>query len=214
MAKLHFYFSAMNAGKSTLLLQSSHNYIERGMDTLIFSPAIDDRYGRGKVTTRIGLQADAITLGRDDDVLQITSQAVSANVKIRCVLVDEAQFLTKSQVYGLTEIVDQLAIPVLAYGLRADFKGEPFEGSQYLMAWSDQIIELKTICHCGRKAIMNMRVDEAGVAVREGAQIQIGGNESYVATCRKHYKLGEGRAITSMVPNLNSKHKNTEKTEC
>ena len=195
MAKLHFYYSAMNAGKSTLLLQSSHNYNERGMQTLIFSPAIDDRYGKGKVTTRIGLQSHAVALSETCSVWSLTEQAVSKNPNIRCVLVDEAQFLNRQQVHELTLIVDELGIPVLAYGLRGDFQGELFEGSQYLLAWADQLIELKTICHCGRKATMNLRVNEQGQAVKSGEQIQIGGNESYVATCRRHFRLGQAKSV-------------------
>ena len=200
MAKLHFYYSAMNAGKSTLLLQSSHNYNERGMQTLIFSPAIDTRFGAGKVTTRIGLQANATTLAKTDSVLALTKQAMAQSDAIRCVLVDEAQFLTRQQVHELTLIVDELGIPVLAYGLRGDFQGELFEGSQYLLAWADQLIELKTICHCGRKATMNLRVDQQGRAVKQGEQVQIGGNESYVATCRQHFRIGLGRPASSVPP--------------
>ena len=180
----------MNAGKSTTLLQSSHNYNERGMNTLLFTPAVDDRYGPGKITTRIGLQADAATFFKDTDLYQeVIDKKKSENIK--CVLIDEAQFLTKDQVQQLCSIVDEVDIPVLAYGLRSDFQGEPFEGSQYLLAWADLLIELKTICHCGRKANMNLRIDGNGLAITTGEQIQIGGNESYVATCRRHFKLGQ-----------------------
>ena len=201
MAKLHFYYSAMNAGKSTTLLQSSHNYIESGMQTMLFTPFIDDRYGRGKITTRIGLQADAATFSKNSDLYQQVKEQMSHN-PIQCVLVDEAQFLSKQQVAQLCCIVDELHIPVLTYGLRSDFRGEPFEGSQYLLAWADLLIELKTICHCGRKASMNLRIDAHGQAIATGEQIQIGGNESYIATCRRHFKLGqatrnqEGHEIT------------------
>lgn len=188
MAKLYFYYSAMNAGKSTILLQSSYNYKERGMETLLFTPSIDTRYGENKISSRIGLQANAISFGNDDNLYEYTLQKQVANDKLRCVLVDEAQFLSKIQVEQLTDIVDKLDIPVLAYGLRSDFRGEPFPGSQYLLVWADNIVEVKTICHCGRKATMNMRVDAEGRAVKEGAQVHIGGNEQYVAMCRKHFK--------------------------
>lgn len=189
MAKLYFYYSAMNAGKSTIMLQSSYNYQERGMDTLMFTPVIDNRYGKNKVHSRIGLSADAVSFDKNDDLLAHTKSALEKNTKIKCVLIDEAQFLNKQQVYQLTQIVDELNLPVLAYGLRSDFLGEPFEGSQYLLVWADNLVEVKTICHCGRKAIMNMRVDAAGNPIKEGAQVQIGGNESYVSTCRKHFGL-------------------------
>lgn len=205
MAKLHFYYSAMNAGKSTTLLQSSHNYRERGMDTMVFVPAIDDRYGVGKVTTRIGLQADAITIMRDHDIFKHVSDSVRENENIKCILLDEAQFLTKAQVQQLALITEELGVPVLAYGIRTDFQGELFPGSRYLLAWADQLIELKTICHCGRKAIMNMRVDENGDVIREGEQVCIGGNERYIATCRKHFRLGEGFRIEAQeAPELNN----------
>lgn len=187
MAKLHFYFSAMNAGKSTTLLQSSHNYNERGMRTVIFAPATDDRYGIGKVSTRIGLQSEAIILRSDDDVYAAVVRLQQSDQAVHCVLIDEAQFLTKAQVLQLTFIVDRLSIPVLAYGLRTDFRGEPFPGSLYLLAWADNLIELKTICHCGKKAGYNMRIDADGVPVKHGEQVQIGGNESYMSTCRAHF---------------------------
>lgn len=188
MAKLYFYYSAMNAGKSTILLQSSYNYQERGMETLLFTPAVDTRYGQDKISSRIGLHSNAISFDNKVDLYEYTREKKQHNVKLQCVLVDEAQFLTKAQVYQLTEIVDKLDIPVLTYGLRSDFRGEPFEGSQYLLILADNLVEIKTICHCGRKATMNMRVDEQGKAVKSGEQIQIGGNESYVAMCRKHFK--------------------------
>lgn len=191
MAKLYFYYSAMNAGKSTTLLQSSYNYQERGMNTLLFTPAIDTRFGTGKVHSRIGLHAEAIPFDNKLNLLDYVTTARNKIPNLKCVLVDEAQFLTKDQVMQLTDIVDDLNIPVLAYGLRSDFLGEPFEGSRYLLSWSDELVELKTICHCGRKALMNMRVDENNHAVRSGAQIEIGGNERYIATCRRHFKSGE-----------------------
>jgi len=189
LAKLHFYYSAMNAGKSTTLLQSSYNYNERGMDTLLFTPVVDDRYGVGKITTRIGLQNDAITIDKTFDIFKFVEKQITDNPNIHCVLIDEAQFLTKEQVTQLTFICDFLNIPVLTYGIRSDFRGEPFEGSLYLLTWADNIIELKTICHCGKKAIMNLRINENGEVITQGEQVEIGGNEKYIATCRKHFRL-------------------------
>ena len=192
MAKLHFYYSAMNAGKTTTLLQSSYNYQERGMETILFTPAIDDRYEKGKIHSRIGLESDAAIFDDSFNLFDHADQILKQpNNKVKCVLVDEAHFLSKEQVMQLTDIIDTYGIPVLAYGLRSDFLGEPFAGSQYLLAWSEDIIEIKTICHCGRKATMNMRVDENGQAVSEGNQVEIGGNDRYISTCRKHYKLGD-----------------------
>jgi len=196
MAKLYFYYSAMNAGKTTTLLQSAHNYHERGMRTLILTPRLDDRYGEGVVASRIGLKANGRIFERGDDLLAMTNSDLAANGALNCVLVDEAQFLSKSQVWQLTEIVDVLNIPVLAYGLRTDFRGELFEGSQYLLAWADSFTEIKTICHTGRKATMVVRVDEHGRAVTQGPQVEIGGNERYVSVSRAEFKKitsGEGR---------------------
>lgn len=188
MAKLYFYYSAMNAGKSTILLQSSHNYKERGMETLLFTPAIDTRYGQDKISSRIGLNSNAVSFDTNANLFEYTKEKCQQIDNLRCVLVDEAQFLTKQQVEQLTDIVDKLDIPVLTYGLRSDFQGEAFPGSQYLLIWADNLVEIKTICHCGRKATMNMRVDADGHPVKTGEQIQIGGNERYVAMCRKHFK--------------------------
>ncbi|MFJ1267710.1 thymidine kinase [Legionella lytica] len=185
MAKLYFYFAAMNAGKSTVLLQSSYNYHERGMQTLLFTPAIDDRYQSGIVHSRIGLSEEALVFNATDDLHQMVN---NFQQKYACVLIDEAQFLTRDQVYQLTEITDKLGIPVLAYGLRTDFRGELFEGSQYLLAWADELVEIKTICHCGRKATMILRVNEQGEAITEGEQVLIGGNNLYSSTCRQHFK--------------------------
>lgn len=193
MAKLHFYYSAMNAGKSTTLLQSSYNYNERGMDTLLFIPRIDNRYGYSKVASRIGLEAEAISIDDGFDLHQYAAQAVAANSNLKCVLLDEAQFLTKTQVQQLSVITDVLNIPVLAYGLRTDFMGEPFEGSKYLLALADVLVEIKTICWCGKKATMNVRIDESGKVLREGEQIEIGGNERYVAVCRHHFREGKAK---------------------
>ena len=189
MAKLYFYYAAMNAGKSTVLLQSSHNYRERGMQTLLFTPMIDTRHQVGTIHSRIGLSQPAILFQPHDNLYEIVSDHGQDGTKYACVLVDEAQFLTRSQVDELTHIADDLSIPVLAYGLRTDFQGELFPGSQFLLAWADELIEIKTICHCGRKATMNMRINEHGEAIQEGEQVFIGGNESYVSICRKHFRL-------------------------
>lgn len=196
MAKLYFYYSAMNAGKTTTLLQSAHNYHERGMRTLIYTPRLDNRHGEGVVASRIGLKADGRIFERDDDLLGMTRTDLAAHGVLNCVLVDEAQFLSKAQVWQLTEIVDALNVPVLAYGLRTDFRGELFEGSQYLLAWADSFTEIKTICHTGRKATMVVRVDEHGRAVTQGPQVEIGGNDRYVSVSRAEFKKitsGEGR---------------------
>jgi thymidine kinase len=187
MAKLYFYYSSMNAGKSTALLQSSYNYRERGMQTLVLAPELDNRYGSGKVTSRIGIESEALTFRPDDNLFEIVERRV-ADEPLHCVLIDEAQFLTKDQVFQLGEVTDNLNVPVLAYGLRTDFQGEPFEGSKYLLAWSDNLKELKAICHCGTKATMVVRLDERGKAITEGSQIEIGGNDRYVSMCRKHFR--------------------------
>lgn len=187
MAKLYFYYSAMNAGKSTVLLQSAYNYKERGMESLLLSPAIANRDGENKISSRIGLNAEAVFFHSDFDLYQYVKKVKQDVPKLNCILIDEAQFLKKHQVMQLTRIVDTLDIPVLAYGLRSDFIGEPFEGSIYLLVWADNIIEIKTICHCARKATMNARIDEHGNVVKKGSQIQIGGNESYISMCRKHF---------------------------
>lgn len=188
MAKLYFYYSTMNAGKTTTLLQSAYNYHERGMRTLILTPRLDNRAGEGIVASRIGLKANALTFTGGDDLAAIVRQTLAAKGKIDCVLVDESQFLSKAQVWQLTDVVDSLKIPVLAYGLRTDFRGELFEGSQYLLAWADNLIELKTICHSGKKANMVVRVDENGRAVTEGPQVEVGGNERYVSVSRPEFK--------------------------
>ena len=196
MAKLYFYYSAMNAGKTTTLLQSAYNYHERGMRTLILTPQLDDRHGAGVVASRIGLKASGRMVDRDDDLLGIARDDIGARGALHCVLVDEAQFLTRVQVWQLSDIVDQLHIPVLAYGLRTDFRGELFEGSRYLLAWADNLIEIKTICHTGKKATMVVRVDDHGRAVTDGPQVEIGGNERYVSVSRAEFKkivAGDGR---------------------
>lgn len=188
MAKLYFYYSTMNAGKTTLLLQSAYNYIERGMRPLLISPAIDTRAGQGRIRSRIGLEQPALAVGADDDLYEHVERALEDG-NIHCVLTDEAQFFSRDQIYQLTEVVDRLKIPVLAFGLRTDFRGELFEGSRYLLAWADELKELKTICHSGSKATMVVRVDENGYAVTDGAQVEIGGNDRYVPVSRAEFKL-------------------------
>ena len=184
MAKLHFNYSAMNAGKSTALLQANHNYMERGMQTILFTAGIDDRAGRGVIKSRIGIDTQAIAFEKSDDLAKIV-RAQKGEHAIGCVLIDEAQFLTRKQVRQLTDLVDQDDIPVLTYGLRTDFRGETFEGSQYLLAWADEIREIKAICSCGKKATMNARVNDDGEIEKDGVQIEIGGNERYISFCRK-----------------------------
>ncbi|MFC5578948.1 thymidine kinase [Lysobacter niabensis] len=188
MAKLYFYYSAMNAGKTTTLLQSAHNYHERGMRVLILTPRLDDRAGSGTVASRIGLKATGHAFTPADDLERLVRDDIAANGRLDCVLVDEAQFLAKPQVWQLSEVVDALHVPVLCYGLRTDFRGELFEGSQYLLAWADELNEIKTICHSGRKATMTVRVDDAGHAVQQGPQVEIGGNERYVSVSRAEFK--------------------------
>ena len=205
MAKLYFYFSAMNAGKTTTLLQSAYNYRERGMRVLILTPRLDDRAGAGNVASRIGLQAAGIEFERGADLQALIAADIAAHGVLHCVLVDEAQFLSKPQVWQLSEIVDALKIPVLCYGLRTDFRGELFEGSQYLLAWADELSEIKTICHSGKKATMNLRVDANGRAVQDGPQVEIGGNERYISVSRAEFKKvmrGEGTIEPMQVPLL------------
>ncbi len=186
MAKLYFYYAAMNAGKSTNLLQAAYNYEERGMRVLLYTPSVDDRFGVGKITSRIGLSREATAFGPEDDLYVSTRAEDEAN-PLACVLVDEAQFCTPAQVMQLTLICDRLDVPVLAYGLRTDFRGEPFDGSKYLMAWAEEVVEIKTICGSGKKATMNARVNERGEQVTEGAQVSIGHN--YVSMSRKEFDL-------------------------
>ncbi|MEI6240911.1 MAG: thymidine kinase [Planctomycetia bacterium] len=188
MAQLYFYYSAMNAGKSTTLLQSAHNYEERGMQTLLYTPAIDTRAGTPKIHSRIGIACDAIAFGKDYDFFEAVGRRHQAG-PVHCVLIDEAQFLTPQQVLQLTLVCDRLSIPVLCYGIRTDFRGEPFEGSKYLLAWADNIVEIKTICRSGKKATMNARLDAHGNQVTEGAQIDIG--HHYEAMSRKEFRLDE-----------------------
>ena len=186
MAKLYFNYAAMNAGKSTTLLQSAFNYRERGMNTFQFTAEIDDRGSKGAIASRIGLKQDAELFNGSTDLFDVVA-AANRKSQIDCVFLDEAQFLTSDQVRQLAKIVDDLDIPVLCYGLRTDFTGALFEGSAALMALADEIRELKTICHCGRKATMNLRVDANGKAVTAGDTIEIGGNDRYTPLCRKHF---------------------------
>ena len=203
MAKLYFYYSAMNAGKSTVLLQASYNYRERGMNTLILLPEIDTRFRKGKVTSRIGLEAEALTFNTADN-LHSVAEKQHARHPLHCVLVDEAQFLTKQQVRQLSEVCDRLDIPVMTYGLRTDFQGNLFEGSEQLLAWADILSEIKTICHCGRKATMVLRIGANGKAIKDGRQIQIGGNEKYVSVCRLHFKEGMSQRTDDELPLLDA----------
>ncbi|RHW75265.1 thymidine kinase [Colwellia sp. RSH04] len=187
MAQLYFYYSSMNAGKSTHLLQSSYNYQERGLTTAIYTAKIDDRFAQGKVASRLGIDADAFLFDDNSNLFnQITEKHQSK--KLDCVLIDEAQFLSKEQVKQLTDVVDILHIPVLAYGIRTDFLGQTFSGSAALLAWADKLIELKTICHCGRKANFVIRRDANGQPVKGGEQVEVGGNERYEPLCRAHFK--------------------------
>ena len=193
MAKLYFYYSSMNAGKSTTLLQADFNYRERGMETMLWTASLDDRYGQGYVTSRIGLKADADKFDPETDLWAAIS-AEHSERPLACVLIDEAQFLSPEQVMQLARVTDEAGIPVLCYGLRTDFAAELFPGSAALLGLADNLVELKAVCHCGRKSTMNLRVDEAGRAVIDGAQTEIGGNDRYVAMCRKHFM--EARNLT------------------
>lgn len=186
MAKLYFSYAAMNAGKSTILLQASHNYRERGMNTMLLTAKLDDRVGKGRIGSRIGLEAAATVFDADSDMTGLVA-AEHARDKLACVMVDEAQFLTDAQVWQLAAIADDMGIPVMCYGLRTDFQGNLFPGSARLLALADVMREIRTICHCGRKATMVVRQDETGTVIREGAQIEIGGNERYISLCRHHW---------------------------
>ncbi|WP_113907239.1 thymidine kinase [Aliidiomarina celeris] len=186
MAALYFTYSAMNAGKSTSLLQVAHNYEERDQQVLLLTPAFDNRAGVGKIHSRLGIDREARIFARNDDLFALIGNSAQQQ-RIDCVLMDEAQFLSAEQVWQLTRVVDELNIPVMCYGLRTDAFGQAFEGSAVLLAVADKLSEMKTICHCGRKAIMSLRVDEHGNAVKHGEQIAIGGNERYISCCRKHW---------------------------
>ncbi len=186
MAKLYFYYSSMNAGKSTTLLQADFNYRERGMETMLWTAALDNRFDQGYVTSRIGLKAEAYKFAAETDLLAAISARHKAS-PLACVLIDEAQFLSRDQVIQLSDVADQREIPVLCYGLRTDFQAELFPGSAALLALADALIEIKAVCECGRKSTMNLRVDGQGKAVQVGEQTEIGGNDRYVALCRKHF---------------------------
>ena len=191
MAKLYFHYSTMNAGKTTLLLQASHNYIERGMSTYLLTAQFDNRVGEGEIGSRIGISAKADTYSADDNLFDKIERCLSQS-KIDCIFVDEAQFLSKAQVWELTRVVDICKVPVMCYGLRVDFRGELFPGSAALLAFADEMREVRTICHCGKKATMVVRQDDHGQTITDGAQIQIGGNETYVSLCRRHWKEAMG----------------------
>ena len=187
MAKLHFFYSTMNAGKSTSLLQSNHNYLESNLDTIIFLPDETNKSSKGKIVSRIGLKAKAVIADKDFNFIVYIEKNKTS--KLSCILIDEAQFLSKIQIRQLGEVADKLNIPVMCYGIRTDFRGELFEGSSELLALADNLIELKTICYdCGRKATMVVRVDKDGGVVTEGSKIQIGGNDQYTPVCRKHFR--------------------------
>jgi thymidine kinase len=187
MAKLYFHYATMNAGKSTMLLQASYNYRERGMRTVIFVAALDDRAGQGWVASRIGLSSDAMPFSEGDDLFEIIT-GMHNDDPIACVFVDEAQFLAQEQVWQLARVCDRVGVPVMAYGLRTDFQGKLFPGSQELLAIADELREVRTICFCGRKATMVVRMDEEGRVMRHGAQVEVGGNEKYVSLCRRHWE--------------------------
>ena len=187
MAKLYFSYSTMNAGKSTVLLQASHNYGERGMKTMLFTAELDNRSKVGNISSRIGLSEKASTFNNDNNLFSSVEKRLKKD-KISCVFVDEAQFLTDKQVWQLSDVVEILKVPVMCFGLRTDFQGKLFEGSSTLLAIADELKEIKTICHCGKKANMVVRVDSNGKVLKEGAQIEIGGNEKYISLCRKHWK--------------------------
>ena len=186
MAKLHFFYSTMNAGKSTSLLQSNHNYKENGLDTIIFLPNETSKLSNGQIVSRIGLKAKAVVADKEFNFLKYIKENKTKDLS--CILVDEAQFLSKAQVRQLGQVADKLNYPVMCYGIRTDFRGELFEGSAELLALADNLIELKTVCDCGRKAIMVVRLDEKGKVVKDGDQIKIGGNDSYKVFCRKHFR--------------------------
>lgn len=192
MAKLHFNYSTMNAGKSTMLLQAAYNYGERGMNTMLFTARLDDRAGVGRIASRVGLGEDALAFTSDDDLHAIISDQLT-HERIHCVFVDEAQFLTEAQVWQLARVADRLGVPVMAYGLRTDFQGKLFPGSEALLAIADEMREVRTICRCGRKATMVVRIGADGRVAREGEQIAIGGNDRYVSLCRRHWEEEMGR---------------------
>ncbi|MDG1451034.1 MAG: thymidine kinase [Ascidiaceihabitans sp.] len=191
MAKLYFHYSTMNAGKSTVLLQAAHNYRERGMEPYLLTAQFDNRAGEGKIASRIGIGTAADTFGENDDLF-LKIEAQTKAVDLACVFIDEAQFLSKDQVWQLARAVDDLHVPVMCYGLRVDFKGELFPGSATLLALADEMREIRTICHCGKRATMVVRQDENKNVLTGGEQVQIGGNETYVSLCRRHWRIAVG----------------------
>jgi len=200
-AKLFFYYSAMNAGKSSTLLQASHNYNERNLRTILFIPTL---IGRDRIESRIGLSAPAVQFEPDFDFFTYLQKALNEEGnkdRLGCVLIDECQFLNRAQVIQLTKVCDELKIPVLCYGLRSDFLGEPFEGSKYLLTYADAMTEIKTICSCGRKASMNQRIRSDGTPLAAGQQIEVGGNERYVGKCRRHFQEGLDQAARATTAN-------------
>ena len=203
MAKLYFYYAAMNAGKSTTLLQADFNYRERGMETMLWTAAFDDRAGAGRIASRLEIGAEADRYDGETDLFEAVGEELKKR-PLHCVLIDEAQFLTRAHVLQLCRIADEVNVPVLCYGLRTDFLGNLFEGSAALLALADTLVELKAVCECGRKATMNLRVDEQGFAVAAGASIEIGGNDRYVALCRRHFferlREGEARQMSLALP--------------
>lgn len=195
MAKLYFQYSTMNAGKSTLLLQASHNYRERGMDTYLMTAQFDNRAGEGRIGSRIGIGAEADTFADGEDLFAKIKARLDTG-PVACIFIDEAQFLSHEQVWQLARAVDDLRVPIMAYGLRVDFQGHLFPGSAALLALADEMREVRTICHCGKKATMVVRTDEHGTALTEGDQVVIGGNERYVSLCRKHWREAVGDSVT------------------
>ncbi len=191
MAKLYFHYSTMNAGKSTVLLQASHNYRERGMQTYLLTAKLDDRAGEGRIASRIGIGSAADTFLPEDDLCARIAVRLREGA-VACIFIDEAQFLTREQVWQLARVVDDLNVPVMCYGLRVDFRGELFPGSAALLALADEMREVRTICHCGKKATMVVRMDAEGCAMSEGDQVQIGGNETYLSLCRRHWREAMG----------------------
>ena len=191
MAKLYFHYSTMNAGKSTLLLQASHNYRERGMQTYLMTANLDDRAGQGRIASRIGIGDEADLFAPGEDLFAKIAKRLEAG-KVDCIFIDEAQFLERDQVWQLARSVDDLGVPIMCYGLRVDFRGELFPGSAALLALADEMREARTICHCGKKATMVVRMDDAGNVLTDGAQVQIGGNETYVSLCRRHWRSATG----------------------
>jgi thymidine kinase len=199
MAKLYFHYSTMNAGKSTLLLQAAYNYEERGMQSYLLTANFDDRAGKGRIASRIGIGADADTYAATTDLFSMIEARLNAG-PCACVFLDEAQWLSREQVWQLARAVDDLGVPVMAYGLRVDFRGELFPGSAALLALADDLREVRTICHCGRKATMVIRVGEDGQALSEGAQVEVGGNDRYISLCRRHFREATGDRVPPEVP--------------